>query len=122
MKNKTISWTYCQTKPKRDFIDPRLPIARHIGWQKIAGSTTYYTVPEPDNYNRAVVTKKPEDCPFIDDQVIYKDINKGMWVTVLLVPDEQVEDYNDWLRFIQPFAYWQHLSAPAMRARTESLL
>ena len=120
-RNKLIHWTYNTHRPKRDYIDPRLLVARHIGWTKIAGSETIFSVPEPDNYNRAILTQRPVECVFIEDQVIYKDLNKNMWITLMYVTEEQLGEYNAWLNRLQPDAYWQHTQAPKIRYRKESL-
>lgn len=120
-RNKLIHWTYNSQRPKRDYIDPRLPVARHIGWTKLAGSETMFSVPEPDNYNRAILTKKPVECVFVEDQVIYKDLNKDMWITLLYIPDEQLGEYNAWTMRLKPEAYWQHTQAPKIRYRKDSL-
>ena len=118
-KNKKMFWNYTKVKPKRDYIDPRIIVARHIGWQKLFGDQTYYSVPEPDNYNRAVLTIKPVECKFIEDQVIYKDANKGGWITLMYVPDEQLGEYDAWLNRTDNLAYWQHIKAPVMRYRKD---
>lgn len=120
-RHKLNHWTYSAQAPKRDYIDPRLPVARQIGWTKIAGIDTHFSVPEPDNYNRAVLTDKPVECPFVEDQVIYKDIRKGMWITVMYVPEEQLYQYDEWLWRLRPEAYWQHTNAPKIRYRRESM-
>ena len=114
-------WTYDGYRPKREYTDPRLPIARQIGWQKLFGSETEYCVPEPDNYNRAVLTEKPVECPFIEDQVIYKDLTKNLWATVLYVPEEQLGEYDAWLLRTNYKAYWQHKNSPRIRNRKESM-
>ena len=115
MKRQThISWTYAGSKPRREYTDPRIPVARQIGWTKVLGETTY-TIPEPDNYNRAVVTDTPVECVAIEDQVIYRDLNKNHWVTVLYVPDDQHAEYDSWLSRLKPIAHWQHTKAPKLR-------
>lgn len=118
-RNKLILWTYNSQRPKRDYIDPRLPLARHIGWTKLFGASTIFSVPEPDNYNRAIITKKPVECVFVEDQVIYKDINKNHWITLMYIPDEQLGEYDAWMIRLKPEAYWQHTMAPKIRYRKE---
>jgi len=114
MANKPMTWCYNTQAPRRDYIDPRIPIAKQIGWTKLHGDTPY-TVPEPDNYNRAVVTAKPVECLGIEDQVIYKDRSKNAWITVLYVPEEQQAEYDLWLKRINPRAHWQHTRAPKLK-------
>lgn len=120
-RHKLIDWTYQAHRPKRDYIDPRLPVARHIGWTKMFGPDTEFSVPEPDNYNRAILNKKPVECLFVEDQVIYKDVSKDMWITLMYVPEEQLYQYDEWLWQLRPEAYWQHTNAPKIRYRRESL-
>ena len=119
-KNKHIHWTYNTERPRREYHDPRLPVARHIGWTKVLGETSY-TVPEPDNYNRAVINTLAIECPFIEDQVIYKDLNKNLWATLLYVPEEQQTEFDAWLQRTSVLAHWQHKNAPKIRQRRESL-
>ena len=113
-KHQYIHWTYAGSKPKREYTDPRIPIARQLGWTKGLGETSY-TIPEPDNYNRAVVTEHAVECVGIEDQVIYRDLNKDHWVTVLYVPEEQQAEYDSWLKRLKPIAHWQHTKAPKLR-------
>lgn len=120
-KHSQIYWTYAGSKPKREYTDPRIPIARQIAWQKWQGDTSY-TIPEPDNYNRAVITDKPVECVAIENQVIYKDVSKNHWVTVLLVEDDQQAEYDSWLARLQPTAHWQHTKPPKVRKQRSILL
>ena len=120
-KHQYITWTYTNGKPRREYTDPRIPIARQIAWQKVTGETTH-TIPEPDNYNRAVVTDKPVECLGIEDQVIYLDRNKNHWVTVLYVPEEQFAEYDSWLKRLKPTAHWQHTKPPRIRKQRSILL
>jgi hypothetical protein len=114
-KNNLMFWTYLKDKPKRDYIDPRILIARQIGWQKLAGNETPFSVPEPDNYNRAVLTDKPVECRAVENQVIYKDANKQGWVTVLYVTEDELQAYNRWLATVNPRAHWQHTRPPRLK-------
>lgn len=117
MKTKTKkSWTL-RVNPRKPFIDPRLPISRQIGWQRTAGDVTHYSVPEPDNYNRAIFSSKPVECPAIKDQVIYYDETRRGWFNVACVNEQELEAYNKWLETIDFTAYWQHDDAAAVRFR-----
>lgn len=118
-KHQPMFWSYLGQKPKRDYVDPRIAIARQIAWQKLPGETSY-TVPEPDNYNRAVITDKPVECLSIEDQVIYKSFNG--WITVLYVPEEQHDVYDSWLAELKPKAYWQHTKPPKLKKQRSILL
>lgn len=119
-RHQYISWFYTGSKPKRDYLDPRLPVARHIGWQR-GGNITQFSVPEPDNYNRAVITDTAVECRAIEDQVIYRDHNKLAWVCLLYVPEHQLSEYDVWLQRIQPLAHWQHTKAPKIREHFDRL-
>lgn len=114
-------WTYLAPKPKRDYIDPRIAIAKHIGWQKLPGRETYYSVPEPDNYNRAIITQHPIECTFVEDQVIYKN-HKDNWITVMMIADEQQGEYDAWLNRLDVLAFWQHTNAPSVKNRRSQTL
>jgi len=120
-KHQPMFWSYLGPKPRRDYIDPRIPVARQVGWQKLAGETPY-SIPEPDNYNRAVLTDHPVECLAVEDQVIYKDISKNGWITVLYVPEEQHDEYDQWLTTINLRAYWQHTKPPKLKNRRSILL
>ena len=113
-KHQPMFWSYLAQKPKRDYVDPRIIIARQIGWQKVSGDTAF-SIPEPENYNRAVITDKPVECLAINDQVIYRDLNKNAWITVLYVPEEQQDEYDLWLAKLKPQAYWQHTKPPKIK-------
>jgi hypothetical protein len=120
--NNTRSWNYTRHfKPKRDLIDPRIAIARHIGWHRGTAPDTEHSVPEPDNYNRAIFANKPVDCEFIEDQVFYFDKQRLNWFSIYYVPDEQVEEFNLWVEKIEPTALWQHLNAPKIRPQRSLL-
>ena len=112
MKNKPSYWTYL-TPVKYQFADPRILIARQIGWAKYGGEETSYSVPEPDNYNRAVLCDRPVDCTFVEEQVIYKV--KDGWISVALVAEELQGEYTAWLERLQPRAYWQHTKPPKIK-------
>jgi hypothetical protein len=114
MKYKQSYWTYEKTT-RKEFTDPRIPIAKHIGWIKYSGDETTFTIPEPDNYNRAVFTDTAVECPFVENQVIYKDSVKNGWVCVMLVADEQAGEYTAWLERLAPRAHWHHTKAPKLK-------
>jgi hypothetical protein len=119
-KHQYITWTYAGSKPRREYTDPRIPIAKQVGWTKVLGETAF-TIPEPDNYNRAVITEYPVECVGIEDQVIYRDLNKDHWVCVLYVPEDQLGEYDSWLKRLKPIAHWQHTKAPKLR-KSRSLM
>ena len=108
------TWNYPKYyRGRKDYVDPRLAIARQIAWRKYGGEYTEYPTPEPDNYNRAVVGNKPMDCKLVEDQVIYYDKIRESWITVMYVPDDKIEEVDLWLQ--QFPVYWHHLKAPKIR-------
>jgi hypothetical protein len=111
-KNKPSYWTYLQNQNDH-FPDPRIRIAKQIGWQKFNGSETSFSLPEPDNYNRAVITDKLVECTFVENQVMYKV--KDGWVCVMLVDEELSGEYSAWVERLKPVAYWQHTNPPVLR-------
>lgn len=79
-------------------IDPRIAISRHIGWTRPLSNITDYSLPEPDNYNFAVLNPRPCECPLIKDQVFYLDKKSKNWWTVYYVPEDQREEFLTWAR------------------------
>jgi len=114
MANKPMSWSYTGDIPRRAYIDPRIPVAKQIGWSKLHGDTPY-TVPEPDNYNRAIAAEQAIECLLVEDQVIYKDSSRNHWITLMYVPDEQLAEYELWLKRQRVKAHWQHLRPPKIK-------
>lgn len=121
-KNAVSGWVYNGITPKLDYSDPRIIIAKHIGWQKYAGSDTIYSIPEPDNYNRAVFTEKPVECKLVEDQVVYKERVKNGWMCVLLVSDAEEQAYNTWLEQLKPLAHWFHNHPARIRNKKSTAL
>lgn len=98
-------------------LDPRIPIAKHIGWEKYTGPDTVWSVPEPDNYNAAAVFHEPRCCDLARDQVIYKNTQLDLWFTVAVIPEEQIPDFNRWIILNQPLAWWKYRRAAPIRKR-----
>jgi hypothetical protein len=86
-------WLVPRTKT---YPDPRLAIAKHLGWTKTLTGITDYRLPEPDNYNYAVFNRNPWECSFIADQVFYYDKKMRGWWTVYYVPEEQKQEFLTW--------------------------
>jgi len=117
MKQKAKkSWTM-RVNSRKPFIDPRLPIARQIGWVRPAGDVTTFSVPEPDNFNRAVFTAKPVECKFVREQVIYYDHVRRGWFNVAYLEPEQHSEYALWLDTLPWLASWQHDEPHVLRDR-----
>jgi len=113
---KHVYWTYHnEYSGTKDFIDPRIPLVRHTGWKKTASEFTEYPLPEPDNYNRAMVTNTPVECLLIEDQVIYFDQHRSHWITLMYVPEEQINDVDIWIKCCNKSAVWCHLKPPAVK-------
>jgi hypothetical protein len=117
-----VYWTYSYGfNGKKDFIDPRIPIARHIGWKKSTSEFADYPTPEPDNYNRAVFTTKLWECPLVEDQVVYYDQNKQGWMIVLYVPQEDIVEVDRWIYHLPTIAVWRHLKPPKIKPQRSLL-
>ena len=115
---KHMYWTYGPEFAKRHYLtDPRVALARHIGWKKFHYDITEYRTPEPDNYNRAILSRHPQDCKIVKDQVFYSDKDYKGWITLLYVPDEQITAVDAWIEQCQPWAHWVHLRSPRPKQR-----
>ena len=77
-------------------VDPRIAIAKHIGWTRPLTGLTDYSLPEPDNYNYAVFNALPWECPIIEDQVFYYDKRLKGWWTVYYVPSDIEDEFIAW--------------------------
>jgi hypothetical protein len=95
-RNVTI-WDNPGQIPLPAYRDPRTPIAFHIGWIKTYAKDIIFSLPEPDNYNRAVCCLRPVECKFINDQVFYRDLTTNLWWTVLYVPEDQINQFDAWV-------------------------
>lgn len=80
----------------RYIADPRLQLARHIGWQRPHSVETEYSTPEPDNFNYAVLNPQIEECPFIKNHVFIRELKTKNWWTIYYVPAEQEEEFLIW--------------------------
>ena len=120
--NNIRSWNYSKDfELRRDLIDPRIAIARHINWYRGKSVDTANPVPEPDNYNRSIFADKPYDCKFIKDQVFYFDKARTAWFSVYYVPESQVEEFDAWVEQIKFHAYWLHTHTPKPRPQRSLL-
>jgi hypothetical protein len=115
MSKSVVTWVNPHNLPLPSFKDPRVPIARHIEWVKSYSNENLFSLPEPDNYNRATLSLRGLECKFIKDQVFYRDITTDNWWTVYYVPDSQTADFDQWIRQ-QPFLLsWQIAKASKIR-------
>lgn len=77
-------------------LDPRVAMAKHIGWTRPFSHETEYTIPEPDNFNYAVLNPVPVECPCIQNQVFFKDTRSKLWWSVYFVPPELEQEFLTW--------------------------
>lgn len=123
MNNKSVymKWYYSPEYPGvKTLPDPRVPIARLLQWNRSSTGDTLYTTPEPDNYNRAVFNRRPIECKFIEDQVIYRsDVHRG-WFTVLWVQPEQMQEFDAWAGE-NCLALWRHGKPAAIKTQRKLL-
>jgi len=87
-KNTTVGGRY--------LADPRLLLARHISWLRPHSTETEFSVPEPDNYNYAVLNPQLEECPFIRNHVFIRDQKTGYWWTIYHVLENQEQEFLAW--------------------------
>jgi hypothetical protein len=119
--NHFVKWIYSsQHIGPRNLIDPRLLVARHIDWHKSSTGITEYSIPEPENYNRAVWSIKPMEFTWLQDQVIYRDTYRSGWITLCYLPQDQIEKFDEWA-VLMDMTYWRHLKSPALRIQRPML-
>jgi len=83
--------------------DPRIAIALHIQWEKTNATVSPWTFPEPPDYNMAAAGLKIYDCPFIQEQIFYRDnINPELWWSIYRVPRDIISQFKLWLINYQP--------------------
>jgi hypothetical protein len=105
--NNTRDWHTLPACEFPELPDPRVAIARHIGWTKTTSAFTEYTTPEPNNYNRSVCDVKYRICNFIEDQVYYFDAHRQLWFTVYYVPEQQITEFDIWMDALSVQARWR---------------
>lgn len=108
---KDTKWVMSRTN---SIIDPRIAIAKHIGWNKPLTAMTDYSLPEPDNYNYAVLNALPWECPVIKDQIFYYDKRQKGWWSVYYVPEELEDEFIAWAH---PLPFQQCWAAPRRPAK-----
>lgn len=98
--------------------DPRFPIAYHIGWTRPTQKLeTDWSTPEPDNYNRAILARKPIECEFVRDAVYYFDAERSAWWTVYCVPKDQLDQFDQWVQEQDYQLRWYQPHPAATRCR-----
>ena len=119
--HNTRDWHILPACEFPELPDPRVAIARQIGWIKTTSPVTEYTTPEPNNYNRSICDIKSRICSFIEDQVYYFDASRRVWFTVYYVPEEQIAEFDLWMLSLPVLAYWRHSSASKLRPQRRLL-
>lgn len=101
--------------PKR--IDPRVALARHMGWQAHTNhySPTPWRVPEPCHYNYAVRAGRPLNCEFIRNQVFYKDTDLKLWWSLYFVTEEHAQAFKLWAHAQPIDIYWFNSKQPVVK-------
>jgi hypothetical protein len=105
----------------KTYADPRLAIAKHIGWNKPMTNETEYTTPEPDNYNYAVFNALPWECSFIENQIFYRDKKSNGWWSVYYVPESQREEFLTWAGPLPFEICWTAMRFTKLRRRRPML-
>ena len=112
MSRKSSKWFIPRT---HTFPDPRLAIAQHIGWERPLYGETEFHIPEPDNFNYAVKTDRPMECPYVANHVYYKE--KDSWWTAYLVTPEVKDDFLAWAEPIDFDLCWYNNRSPKLRRK-----
>lgn len=113
---KHMYWTYApEYTSKFELNDPRMILARYLGWKKLNTAETEYSTPEPDNYNRAVFASRPQECSIVKDQVIFYDKTNQGWITLMYVPELEINQVDAWILQSKFLAHWIHLRAPKIK-------
>lgn len=104
-----------RSSPRR--VDPRIPVARHIGWQANTNcySPTPWRVPEPHHYNYAVRSLRALDCDFIKNQVFYKDMNQNLWWSLYFVAEDLATRFKLWAHSQPIDIYWYNVKQPQIK-------
>jgi hypothetical protein len=120
-RNPIVNWRYgTGYLGLHNLVDPRIAIARQLAWSRPSTNTTDYTVPEPENYNRAIYTITPMELPWVQDQVIYKEPHKPGWITACYLTEEQAAKFDEWAALMD-MTYWRHLR-PAIPRKQRPML
>lgn len=119
--NNTRDWHILPVCEFPELPDPRVAIARHIGWTKSTSPYTEYTTPEPNNYNRSVCDSQRRPCNFIEDQVYYFDATRRLWFTVYYVPQELFTKFDAWMTDLPVQARWRPSLSNKLRPQRKLL-
>jgi hypothetical protein len=116
-KNPMVNWTYSKSHQGfHNLIDPRTAIARQLNWQRSTSNITEYTLPEPENYNRAVYSPCPIEFTWVKFQVIYKDTYRNAWITACHLTAAECLKFDAWAQ-ANDMTYWRHHKPRSLRHR-----
>jgi hypothetical protein len=123
MSNHAYNWIFRYNKPQQGitYIDPRIPLARHIEWSRPSTSFTDFSTPEPDNYNYAVLADRAYDCDFIRNQVFYHDVARRGWIGLYMVSDVVNMRFVRWYNLLAWRAVWHNRRYVPVRPRRSLL-
>lgn len=96
-------------------LDPRIAIAEHIGWVRPQTYETDFHIPEPDNFNYALLATKLLVNPDIKDQVFYKTA-RGWWNVYLVSTDEE-PNFLAWTDSVDVISQWRNPRSPRQRQK-----
>lgn len=111
---KKSKWVVPKHRPIKD---PRIAIAQHIGWTRPLREETDFHIPEPDNFNYAVLDYQPRECPDVINHVFYKDPESNLWWTVYLVLPHEESNFFAWADPIDFIRCWSHTRNSKLRKR-----
>ena len=118
MPVKIHSWREPGGAVNRHLKDPRSALARQMAWIRPTGMTTDCRGRlEPDNYNWAVISRRPIDISSLDESFIYKDATTDLWITLARVDDTDINELINYLKDYQYYAIWHNPRPFAIRKR-----
>lgn len=84
--------------PLKNYPDPRVAIAQHLCWNRttLSEAETNWSFPEPDNYNRAILSQRAIENKLVKYSVFYRQITTGLWWSIYYVPKEEIDRFDAW--------------------------
>jgi hypothetical protein len=120
-RNPTVNWTYGSNYLElHNLPDPRIIIARHLDWHRPTINITDFTIPEPENYNRAIYTQQPIELTWVKYQVIYKEPYRPGWITACYLDIDESIEFDVWAKQ-NDMTYWRHLRPSNVRRQRPML-
>jgi hypothetical protein len=104
-------WHFNQDYDKIELPDPRIAIAKHIGWTAPAyvkenKGYTEWSTPEPDGFSAALFALRPYECPFVENHVWYYDQKRQGWFSVFYVDKIKKIEWLRWSYKLPWIAQW----------------